>query len=200
MARARCAYLSVLSVCSWLTSAGDTHASMSVSAVPPSESCSTRVSLELRYGTCLRLAPSVSALITLPSSSSPRLMATPSLKRAPSAPVSFCRSLPARSTRFMRDLRKCSSGGMPLAPGRARCSMVSVTMACDRDDCSFILCAPTARTAAPASSSVAMSVGLFTSTSVAPSTNTSPSAVSLISHLLLAAPDPLTSRSLMFSL
>jgi hypothetical protein len=74
-----------------------------------------RVSLLSRYGTCtfFFFAASLSALITLPSARRPLhnsdndgyaallhlLMATLSLKRSPSLPVVFWRSLPARSTK-----------------------------------------------------------------------------------------------------
>lgn len=70
--RARCAYLSVLRVSSTASSALLTHAIMSVLLLPPSESCSSLVSLESLYGTCRgRRSPSLRALITLPSASRP---------------------------------------------------------------------------------------------------------------------------------
>ncbi len=50
----------------------------------PSESCSSRVSFESRYGMCLPL-PSTSELITLPSADSDRLILVASLRRTPVA-------------------------------------------------------------------------------------------------------------------
>ena len=102
------AYLSVLSVSSRLASAGDMHAIMHVRELPPSESCSSRVSLESRYGTCRCRGPrscfrrswsSAMALITLPRASRPLLMLMDSLNLRPDAPVRLFRSEPARSTR-----------------------------------------------------------------------------------------------------
>lgn len=60
---ARLAYRSVLSVSSWLQAAGPTLAIMTVRVLPPSESCSRRVSLESRYGMC-PLLPSTCAAVT----------------------------------------------------------------------------------------------------------------------------------------
>jgi hypothetical protein len=51
MLRARDAYSSVLSVSSRLSAAGDTVAMMHVLLQPPSDSFSSRVSFESRYGT-----------------------------------------------------------------------------------------------------------------------------------------------------
>mmetsp|Transcript_9894 Transcript_9894/g.40048 ORF Transcript_9894/g.40048 Transcript_9894/m.40048 type:complete len:298 (-) Transcript_9894:980-1873(-) len=102
------AYLSVLRVSSRLASAGDMHAIMHVRELPPSESCSSRVSLESRYGTCRCRGPrscfrrswsSAMALITLPRASRPLLMLMDSLNLCPDAPVRLFRSEPARSTR-----------------------------------------------------------------------------------------------------
>ena len=70
--RARLAYLSVFSVSSRSASEGETLAIISVFELPPSESCSSRVSFESRYGTCDSF--SHSALITLPRARSPRLI------------------------------------------------------------------------------------------------------------------------------
>ena len=67
MFMARAPYVSVESVSSAALAAGDTHATMSVSADPPSESMSRRVSLESRKGMCAPPLPpplSASALIT----------------------------------------------------------------------------------------------------------------------------------------
>mmetsp|Transcript_2737 Transcript_2737/g.7417 ORF Transcript_2737/g.7417 Transcript_2737/m.7417 type:complete len:214 (-) Transcript_2737:2060-2701(-) len=168
---ARDAYLSVLRVCSWLTSAGDAHAMNSVSEFPPSESDSRRVSLELRYGTCVRALPSVSALTTLPSCSRPWLMLTPSAKRCPVAPVSFTRSEPARSTRCSLERRKWRSLGTAAAASRRTCcSSVSVTIACERELSLFILWAAVARAMPPRCSNAATSSRVRASSSVAPDT------------------------------
>ena len=67
MFMARAPYVSVDSVSSAALAAGDTHATMSVSADPPSESMSRRVSIESRKGMCAPPPPpplSASALIT----------------------------------------------------------------------------------------------------------------------------------------
>lgn len=68
-----------LSVSCMLDSAGDTQQIMSVWLLPPSESCSMRVSFESLYGTCTLplFVSSPSALITFPKVSSPLLMSTP---------------------------------------------------------------------------------------------------------------------------
>lgn len=58
------AYFRVLYVSSRVTLDGDTAAIMTVLQLPPSESCKSRVSLESRYGTCLR--PSAKAFIQFP--------------------------------------------------------------------------------------------------------------------------------------
>ena len=76
-------------VSSALSCAGDALHSITVTELPPSEFCSSRVSFESRYGTWLRFAPSVSAEMTLPSAVSERLIAAPSLRRPPSAFVDF---------------------------------------------------------------------------------------------------------------
>ena len=84
---------------------------MMVRLLPPSASCSRRVSAELRYGTNTFFLPpamSASAEMTLPSADSDALMAQPSLSRSPVAPVDSARSLPARSTRFMLDVTSLS--------------------------------------------------------------------------------------------
>ena len=73
--RARLAYLSVLSVSSRSASPGDTHASIIVFELPPSESCSSRVSFESRYGTWLCL--SQRALMTLPSAKAVEAISRP---------------------------------------------------------------------------------------------------------------------------
>ena len=76
---------------------------MTVLVLPPSESCSRRVSLESRYGMCydfLEETPSTSALMTFPKAVSDRLILMPSFIVWPVAPVFEFLSDPARSTRF----------------------------------------------------------------------------------------------------
>ena len=72
---------------------------MTVFALPPSESCSKRVSLLSRYGTCVVFLPSTSAEMTLPSVVRERLILVASLSRWPSAPVFDCRSEPCGQPR-----------------------------------------------------------------------------------------------------
>lgn len=62
---------------------------------PPRESCSSRVSFELRYGMCV-LLPSTSADMTLPSVDSDRLILVASFRRTPVAPVLLWRSDPCK--------------------------------------------------------------------------------------------------------
>ena len=82
---------------------------MAVLLLPPSESLSSQVSIESRYGTTSPLRRpfaagrrfgSARAAITRPSVVSDLLMLLPSRKRAPVASVDLARSLPARSIRF----------------------------------------------------------------------------------------------------
>ena len=99
---ARCAYLSVAKLSRKLRASGETVASITVTVLPPSDSSSRRVSFEERYGTWMAAAasplasappravpplgvpfpaaaaPSVRALITLPSAERLLLMAAPS--------------------------------------------------------------------------------------------------------------------------
>ena len=78
---------------------------MMVFALPPSASWRMHVSFDSRYGTSTfffgLLLFSASAVMTLPSIVSDRLMAAPSLSLSPVAPVDSARSDPARSTRFI---------------------------------------------------------------------------------------------------
>ena len=70
-----------------------------VLALPPSESYSTRVSLESRYGTWEDFL-SVSANMTFPKADKDLLMFFASSSLFPSAPVFPTFSLPARSTKY----------------------------------------------------------------------------------------------------
>mmetsp|Transcript_29973 Transcript_29973/g.88969 ORF Transcript_29973/g.88969 Transcript_29973/m.88969 type:complete len:209 (-) Transcript_29973:603-1229(-) len=113
-----------------------------VLALPPSDSCSTRVSLESRYGTWVDFL-SVSALMTLPSAERERLMFLASSSRSPDAPVLATFSLPARST-------KCSFPTFTERSCRSFCSMVSMKTRCDREECSFMFVTAMARLKWPA--------------------------------------------------
>ena len=79
-------------------------ATITVFVFPPSESWSSRVSFESRYGMCCDL-PSTNAEITLPKADKERLIFVASLSRSPLACVFDCRSLPARSTRLSFPIR-----------------------------------------------------------------------------------------------
>ena len=82
--------------------AGEIAAIIAVLELPPSAELSMRVSLESRYGMCcVPFLPSLSLLMTAPSARSDLLIAFPSLRRDPVAPVFFWRSDPARSTRYL---------------------------------------------------------------------------------------------------
>ena len=75
------------------------QAIITVLVFPPSESCSSLVSFESRYGMWFVL-PSTRALMTLPRLDNDWLMLAASLSVSPAAPVLLCRSEPARSTRL----------------------------------------------------------------------------------------------------
>mmetsp|Transcript_24181 Transcript_24181/g.39729 ORF Transcript_24181/g.39729 Transcript_24181/m.39729 type:complete len:279 (-) Transcript_24181:428-1264(-) len=103
---ARSAYRRVLSVSSWLMSAGDTAAIIIVLALPPRDSFSNHVSTESRYGTNTFFFPvdkSARAEMQLPSAERLLLMAHASRSRSPVAPDSSARSLPAKSTKLIFD-------------------------------------------------------------------------------------------------
>mmetsp|Transcript_31943 Transcript_31943/g.95397 ORF Transcript_31943/g.95397 Transcript_31943/m.95397 type:complete len:249 (-) Transcript_31943:1441-2187(-) len=85
---------SVSSACSCVSA---THTTSVVLALPPSDSCSSRVSLESRNGTWL---PSAAlALMHMPSVDKLLLMEIASDARTPTDLLFFSRSLPARSTK-----------------------------------------------------------------------------------------------------
>ena len=104
MLLARLAYLSVLSVSSNWSEAGETAHSITETEVPESESRSRRVSFESRYGMCVDL-PSTSAEMQLPSALRDMLILVASFSRSPVACVLDCRSDPARSTRLSLPMR-----------------------------------------------------------------------------------------------
>ena len=93
------AKLSVLILSLILRELGLTFATMTVLLFPPKESRSRNVILELRYGMCSYL-PSERILITVPRLVNERLILLASFNLSPSAPVRFCRSLPARSIKW----------------------------------------------------------------------------------------------------
>mmetsp|Transcript_2568 Transcript_2568/g.4731 ORF Transcript_2568/g.4731 Transcript_2568/m.4731 type:complete len:209 (-) Transcript_2568:737-1363(-) len=169
---ARFAYLRVLSVSSKLVSEGLTHAIISVSLFPPSESCSSRVIFESRNGTWLPLRfSSPSALMTFPRASSPLLILMPSIMRAPTAPVRFSRSDPARSTKW--NFEVITSSRVSALSSISICLVwlrIMLKMACDRDDVAFMFVDPVTRQAVPRSRQSSMASGVFTSASVAPKT------------------------------
>mmetsp|Transcript_14947 Transcript_14947/g.33018 ORF Transcript_14947/g.33018 Transcript_14947/m.33018 type:complete len:375 (-) Transcript_14947:706-1830(-) len=119
-------------VSSLLYSTGDTHTSMSVLLSCERLSCSRKVSVELRKGTCACFA--ALAAITSPKADKDLLMLLASVRAWPIAPDLLIRSDPARSTRFSLPL-VCT----PV--GRYSDSTVTVNIMCERDECSFMLVA-----------------------------------------------------------
>eukprot|EP00962_Isochrysis_galbana_P014801 scaffold4238_cov105-Isochrysis_galbana.AAC.11 len=157
---------------------------ITVSELPPSDSCSTRVSFELRYGTCGRFPPlpaEASAMITLPSAERDTLIAIPSFSRPPSAPDLDARSDPARSTRLILDQR--SRRSLPSVPATASCCVTrSEKTACDREERAFISVSPVARRAFPSDISRASCRRSRTGISTSPFTCTPSDGCSLISR------------------
>ena len=136
------------------TAAGEAHASMSVWAEPPNESCSSLVSTERLYGTNESLLPR--ALITEPRLNSERLILVPSFCCTPLVPASLVRSDPARSTnvtlgRSVVGPLAPASGDGPREGGGSASSRVKT--ACERDDSAFFEVSPTCRQAQPRRSS-----------------------------------------------
>uniref|UniRef100_A0A3B5BLB6 Uncharacterized protein n=1 Tax=Stegastes partitus TaxID=144197 RepID=A0A3B5BLB6_9TELE len=111
---------------------------MTVFALPPRESWSSRVSLESLYGTWV-LFPSTRAEMTFPRAERDRLILAASFRRFPLAPVLLWRSLPARSTMFSFPTRMWSS---PSGPTSLH-STVMTKMAWERELRSFMLVKPT---------------------------------------------------------
>uniref|UniRef100_A0A6B0V0B1 Putative secreted protein n=1 Tax=Ixodes ricinus TaxID=34613 RepID=A0A6B0V0B1_IXORI len=162
---ARLAYRSVFRVSMKSRSHGDTHAIIRVRLFPPSESWSSLVSFESRYGTWEILPEaSPSAEITFPRARSPQLMEMPSLARSPVAPVRLSRSDPARSTKWNLAVRVSnslkvdaspsppSSSSAPSSSGTVTtrcCLMCRVKMAWDREDWTFIAVLAVMRESAP---------------------------------------------------
>jgi hypothetical protein len=94
-----------------------------------------------------------SAEMTLPSEERERLMAEPSLRRSPVAPVPDWRSEPARSMRLMSDVL---SVALPAAASTLVCVKLSWKMVCAREEVAFMFVAATVRALVPASISFAM--------------------------------------------
>ena len=136
-----------------------------VRLLPPRESWRMRVSLELRYG--MNYLPeaaffsSVRAAMTFPRASSPWLIWIPSCRVFPVAPVFLILSEPARSTKwnfaeiFSSEVTGSASGPVASAPSVGYvtltifCSIVTVKIACERDEASFIFVALVIRCVMP---------------------------------------------------
>mmetsp|Transcript_49792 Transcript_49792/g.82625 ORF Transcript_49792/g.82625 Transcript_49792/m.82625 type:complete len:206 (-) Transcript_49792:509-1126(-) len=101
---ARFAYLRVLRVSSNWSDELETVAIITVWHAPSSESFSSLVSFESRYGIWVD-RPSTSAEIQLPRAERERLIFVASLSRSPEACVLDCRSEPAKSTRLSLPMR-----------------------------------------------------------------------------------------------
>mmetsp|Transcript_53704 Transcript_53704/g.151286 ORF Transcript_53704/g.151286 Transcript_53704/m.151286 type:complete len:474 (-) Transcript_53704:323-1744(-) len=91
------------SVSSALKADGLTHATSTVLEFPLRHSFRSRVSLDSRNGGTEPFCLDVRAAMTFPRTVSDWLMAMPSFSRSPAAAVFFWRSLPAKSTKWMRD-------------------------------------------------------------------------------------------------
>lgn len=119
---------------------------MTVLELPPRLSWRRKERRLSRYGTCrcLPLETSTRAMMTCPSADRDLLMLHASLSSPPVAPVDLCRSLPARSTRLSRDVRRPCEGP-------PRCSTVHMKTAWERDDSAFIRVLATRRTPLAAS-------------------------------------------------
>eukprot|EP00966_Prymnesium_polylepis_P105610 2446065-Prymnesium_polylepis.1 len=118
-----------------------------VTELPPSDSCSTRVSFELRYGMKTFLPffdCSASALMTLPSAESDLLIFAPSLSLSPVAPVFETRSEPARSTRLI--VARTSFFWPPIT---SICCILMMKIECEREEVAFMFVAATARWSFP---------------------------------------------------
>ena len=100
--------------------------------------------------------------MTLPRARRPWLIVTLSLNRAPTAPVFFARSEPARSTR-------CSLAQVRSEPGaRGRCSTMTEKRECEREETAFINVEPVARAREPASREAKSSSRVWTTRSCTP--------------------------------
>eukprot|EP00760_Papus_ankaliazontas_P036254 PhM_4_TR8273/c2_g1_i1/m.53439 len=167
ISRAREAYRSVLTVSSKLTGDGDTAATMHVRLFPPSESDSTHVSIDSRYGGIPLPLPelwSASASMTRPNVVRDKLIFVASLNCTPSAPDECTRSEPARSTRLIFD----HVVSAPVGPGLHNKMLKMAWLRLLR---SFIFVAAMCRSWSPLWSSRKMSLSDDTLCVLRPSTN-----------------------------
>mmetsp|Transcript_14938 Transcript_14938/g.38299 ORF Transcript_14938/g.38299 Transcript_14938/m.38299 type:complete len:202 (+) Transcript_14938:232-837(+) len=137
-----------------LDSRGDVLANIQHLALPPSDSASTVVSAELRYGTCR--SPVDSDKNTCPRDERDLLIAAASTKPFPDTSDFETRSEPARSTSVSSD-RACFLVTVCVTVTRSWSSK------CDRDDAVFIAVAAVVRFLSP--SSITFSTSLKFSTS-----------------------------------
>mmetsp|Transcript_62567 Transcript_62567/g.201767 ORF Transcript_62567/g.201767 Transcript_62567/m.201767 type:complete len:274 (+) Transcript_62567:1918-2739(+) len=156
---------SVLTVSSRLNLEGLMQARSSVRLLPMRASFSNSVSLESRNGGTALPPGFVRSEITRPSVVRDWLMPMPSLRRAPVAPLFFCFSLPARSTKW---ILAWLSTEPPARLSNVR--IWTVKTAWERDEAAFICVAPTARRLAPKSKSSRASSKLPMGHSVRPTT------------------------------
>mmetsp|Transcript_7145 Transcript_7145/g.23257 ORF Transcript_7145/g.23257 Transcript_7145/m.23257 type:complete len:256 (-) Transcript_7145:384-1151(-) len=164
---ARAAKRSVESVCCASAGAAPTQQSMVVYEFPPKESCSSRVSLESRYGTCVALTL-VSAATTLPSAESEALMAQLSFTPWSTVWAWASRSDPAKSTRW--NLAR-TRGAQPSCDLICR-SNSSVKTAWDREDLSLRAVPRVVRRRVPSRSAFCASSAEWQSRRTAPSRKT----------------------------
>mmetsp|Transcript_12608 Transcript_12608/g.11435 ORF Transcript_12608/g.11435 Transcript_12608/m.11435 type:complete len:223 (+) Transcript_12608:938-1606(+) len=132
-----------------------------VLVLPPNESCNKRVNLLSLYFICLAF-PSAKAEITLPRVSRDKLMPAPSFNICPVAPVFFCLSDPAKSTRFNLPARTCSLPDSSVV-------LISITtenIECDLEDSLFICVDATVRCLIPFSNCASNCSSLSTTTCV----------------------------------
>ena len=133
-------------------------ATMTVTQFPPKLSRSIVVIKLFRYGTCVFSRPSdraCNATMTCSRKCSDTLMYFASCNVAPSTPLLFTRSLPAKSTKFSFARRTVS---VP----RERFVIVTVNIQCDRDEAMLRGVSATARLVSPTKSKSSASSSLAT--------------------------------------
>mmetsp|Transcript_2658 Transcript_2658/g.5527 ORF Transcript_2658/g.5527 Transcript_2658/m.5527 type:complete len:331 (+) Transcript_2658:904-1896(+) len=149
------ANLRVLKLSTIASRAGLIIAIMVVLQFPPRLSSRILVSFESRYGTCVLPLVSVRAEMTFPSADRLWLIFLDSSSLWPVAPERRTRSEPARSTRFsLPTLKDCFTRCIffwSSSTSVLDCSTIMMKTAWERDDISFILVLPVARTAPPLS-------------------------------------------------
>ena len=150
-------------------SAGESAQHMIVFELPPRAFWRSCVSFELRNGMNTfffgLFACSASAVITLPKADSDWLIAAPSLRRSPVAPVDSARSEPARSMRLRSEP---SSFFRPSSV--TVCTTRIVTTVCARLDVAFICVDATVRELVPVSMHFSISLYDPTAARLRPST------------------------------